>query len=202
MARLRVTEIFSSLQGESTSSGIPTLFIRLTGCPLRCSYCDTEYAFSGGRWMELEDILAEAAVEGCRYVTVTGGEPLAQEACLPLLSALCDAGYRVSLETSGALDVAGVDPRVIKVIDLKTPGSGEAARSRYANLDHLLPHDELKFVLCDEADYRWAVDKLREYDLVGRCELLLSCKCRPRIYMTCSHGVSHSCGSNAMFRKT
>jgi 7-carboxy-7-deazaguanine synthase len=174
MVRLRVTEIFASLQGESTSSGIPTLFIRLTGCPLRCSYCDTDYAFSGGQWMELGQILAETAAAGCRYVTVTGGEPLAQEGCKALLGALCDAGYRVSLETSGALDVAPVDPRVIRVLDLKTPGSGEQDRNLWSNLDHLRPSDEIKFVLCDEADYRWAVAKLGEYHLPGRCELLFS----------------------------
>jgi len=174
MARLRVTEIFYSLQGESTRSGIPTVFIRLTGCPLRCRYCDTEYAFGGGAWMELEEILARVAAAGGDYVTLTGGEPLAQEGCHDLLKALCDAGYLVSLETSGALEVAGVDPRVVKVLDLKTPGSGEEGRNFYANLDQLRPCDELKFVLCDEPDYRWAVAKIAEHRLVGRCELLFS----------------------------
>ncbi|MFN2309767.1 MAG: radical SAM protein, partial [Gammaproteobacteria bacterium] len=138
--RLRITEIFLSLQGESRSTGWPTVFIRLTGCPLRCGYCDTAYAFQGGEWQSLDEILAHTAAYGVRHVTVTGGEPLAQKACLPLLTRLCDAGYTVSLETSGALDVAPVDPRVIKVMDLKTPGSGEVARNRYDNLRQLQPH--------------------------------------------------------------
>ena len=150
--RLRISEIFLSLQGESTSVGLPTVFIRLTGCPLRCRYCDTEYAFRGGEFMQLPDLLGRVARYGVRHVTVTGGEPLAQPACLQLLEQLSDAGFHVSLETSGALDVSGVDARVIKVLDLKTPGSGEVARNRYENLDYLAPRDQVKFVICDRAD--------------------------------------------------
>ena len=172
--RLRITEIFLSLQGESRSSGFPTVFVRLTGCPLRCGYCDTEYAFKGGEWLELDDILARVATHGVRHVCVTGGEPLAQGACPELLTALCDAGYEVSLETAGALDVAPVDPRVVKVMDLKTPGSGELERNLYANLDHLQPRDQVKFVLCGEADYAWACRKLDELQLARRCEVLFS----------------------------
>jgi 7-carboxy-7-deazaguanine synthase len=172
--RLRISEIFISLQGESTSVGLPTVFVRLTGCPLRCSYCDTEYAFRGGEVMQPGELLARVAEYGVRQVTVTGGEPLAQPACLKLLRDLCDAGYQVSLETSGALDVSGVDGRVVKVLDLKTPGSGEAARNRYQNLDHLAPRDQLKFVICDRADYEWACRQITERRLIGRCELLFS----------------------------
>ena len=172
--RLRITEIFLSLQGESSSVGRPTVFVRLTGCPLRCGYCDTEYAFTGGEWMTLEAVLERVAGYRTQHVTVTGGEPLAQKACLPLLQHLCDAGYRVSLETSGALDIAAVDPRVHKVMDLKTPGSGEVERNRYANLDLLGPQDELKFVICSRADYDWAVEQLATHDLAGRCEILFS----------------------------
>jgi 7-carboxy-7-deazaguanine synthase len=171
---LRITEIFYSLQGESRTVGWPTVFVRLTGCPLRCVYCDTAYAFSGGERWSLADILAEVARYRPRYVTVTGGEPLAQPACLPLLDALVEAGYEVSLETGGALDVAAVNPRVVKVLDLKTPGSGEEARNLQANLDHLNPLDQVKFVITDEADYRWARDKLEEYRLPSRCEVLFS----------------------------
>jgi 7-carboxy-7-deazaguanine synthase len=172
--RLRITEIFHSLQGESATIGWPTVFVRLTGCPLRCGYCDTEYAFQGGEWMTLDDIVARVRHFRTRYVTVTGGEPLAQRNCLPLLRRLCDFGYHVSLETSGALDVSGVDPRVIRVVDLKTPGSGEMARNRYANIESLLPHDQVKFVICDRADYDWAVEMLHGHDLAGRCEVLFS----------------------------
>jgi 7-carboxy-7-deazaguanine synthase len=172
--RLRITEIFLSLQGESRSVGWPTVFIRLTGCPLRCGYCDTTYAFQGGEWMSLDDIVARTAVYAVRHVTVTGGEPLAQKACLPLLTRLCDAGYEVSLETSGALDVARVDPRVIKVMDLKTPGSGEVERNRYCNLEHLNPRDQVKFVLCDRTDYDWARTQLATYELADICEVLFS----------------------------
>lgn len=172
--RLRITEIFLSLQGESRSVGWPTVFIRLTGCPLRCGYCDTAYAFQGGEWMSLDDILARTRGFGVRHVTVTGGEPLAQKACLPLLTQLCDAGYDVSLETSGALDVARVDPRVIKVMDLKTPGSGEVERNRWCNLEHLNPRDQVKFVLCDRADYEWAKAQLAKYELAEICEVLFS----------------------------
>ena len=162
---LRITEIFHSLQGESRTVGLPTVFVRLTGCPLRCQYCDTAYAFSGGRIYELERILAEVEAHQARYVTVTGGEPLAQEACLPLLSALCDKGYEVSLETGGAMDVSRVDPRVIKVMDLKTPGSGEMHRNLERNLDYLLPHDQVKFVICDREDYDWAREQVDCFQL-------------------------------------
>jgi len=165
---LRVTEIFYSLQGEARTAGIPTLFIRLTGCPLRCVYCDTEYAFYGGEQRGLDSILEETASYRPRYVTVTGGEPLAQPNCLPLLGALCDAGYEVSLETGGAMATDGVDPRVVKVLDLKTPGSGEVERNDYSTMDTLLPHDQVKFVICDRRDYDWARFKLDEYRLAAR----------------------------------
>jgi 7-carboxy-7-deazaguanine synthase len=172
-AHLRITEIFHSLQGEARTVGRPTVFVRLTGCPLRCGYCDTAYAFSGGIVYRQEDVLREVATYAPKYVTVTGGEPLAQPACLPLLTALCDVGYEVSLETSGALDVAGVDPRVIKVMDLKTPGSGEEARNLYANIPLLLPHDQVKFVICDEADYHWSRARLAEFSLAEKVEDVL-----------------------------
>ena len=172
--RLRITEIFYSLQGEARSVGWPTVFIRLTGCPLRCGYCDTSYAFQGGEWYTLDDILQEVARYKTRHVTVTGGEPLAQKPCLDLLIRLCDAGYEVSLETSGALDVSGVDHRVSKVMDLKTPGSGEAARNLYTNLQHLQPQDQVKFVLCDRQDYDWAVELLQRHTLADKCEVLFS----------------------------
>jgi 7-carboxy-7-deazaguanine synthase len=167
-ARIRITEIFNSLQGEARTVGIPTVFVRLTGCPLRCGYCDTAYAFSGGMLYTQEEVLREVASHAPRYVTVTGGEPLAQPECLPLLTALCDAGYAVSLETSGALDVAGVDPRVSKVMDLKTPGSGEEGRNLYSNIEHLSALDQVKFVICDEQDYVWARARLQEYKLADR----------------------------------
>ena len=173
-ARLRITEIFFSLQGESATVGYPTVFVRLTGCPLRCGYCDTEYAFKGGEWMALPGILEKVASYDTRYVTVTGGEPLAQPACIPLLQQLCDAGYRVSLETSGTLDMSAVDPRVIKVMDLKTPGSGEVERNHYENIPVLQSHDEVKFVICNRADYDWSVDMLRQHDLANRCAVLFS----------------------------
>jgi len=172
--RLRITEIFHSLQGESATIGYPTVFVRLTGCPLRCGYCDTEYAFTGGEWMSLDDIVTRVSQYRTRYVTVTGGEPLAQKNCLLLLQRLCDHGCHVSLETSGALDVSGVDPRVIKVIDLKTPGSGEMERNLYENIDRLLPHDQVKFVICDRADFDWAMEMMSRYQLTGRCEVLFS----------------------------
>lgn len=174
MDTLRITEIFLSLQGESRSAGWPTVFVRLTGCPLRCVYCDTAYAFSGGENRTLADILETVRGHGVRHVCVTGGEPLAQPGCLVLLKALADAGYEVSLETSGALDVSGVDPRVVKVVDLKTPASGEERRNRYANIEHLTPQDQVKFVIMDDGDYRWAVEKLQEYRLAERCEVLFS----------------------------
>lgn len=172
--RLRVTEIFYSLQGETRSVGLPTVFVRLTGCPLRCGYCDTEYAFHGGQWMEFKDILGAVGAYTPRYVTVTGGEPLAQRPCAGLLKQLCDCGYEVSLETSGALDISAVDPRVTIVMDLKTPASGEEAKNRYANIALLKPGDQVKFVVCDHADYEWSRAKLAEYHLAGRCEVLFS----------------------------
>lgn len=174
MPRLRITEIFLSLQGESRTVGIPTVFVRLTGCPLRCLYCDTTYAFKGGEPVELADVLSRVADYGVRYVTVTGGEPLAQAACLDLLAALCNEGYEVSLETSGALDVAPVDPRVVKVLDLKTPASGECGRNLLANLAHLTPRDQVKLVICDRADYEWAQEQIEELHLAERCEVLFS----------------------------
>ena len=173
-AKLRISEIFYSLQGESSRVGWPTVFVRLTGCPLRCTYCDTAYAFSGGQNMTLTAILDNVARYAVRYVTVTGGEPLAQKDSLSLLSALCDAGYEVSLETGGALDVSGVDARVMKVMDIKTPASGEVEKNRWANLDVLLERDEIKFVLCDEADYIWAKQVLRERNLADKCTVLFS----------------------------
>lgn len=171
---LRVNEIFHSLQGEARTVGFPTVFIRLTGCPLRCGYCDTRYAFTEGRWQSLDDILAEVRRHGARYVTVTGGEPLAQRECRPLLTRLCDAGYRVSLETSGALDIADIDARVSIVMDLKTPGSGETARNRYENIALLRPDDQVKFVIGDRADYDWSCQQLRQYRLDEKAEVLFS----------------------------
>jgi len=170
---LRITEIFYSLQGEARTVGCPTVFVRLTGCPLRCVYCDTAYAFTGGTMMALSQVVSEVAEYKPRYVTVTGGEPLAQPGCLPLLSALCDAGYEVSLETSGALPVQAVDPRVVKVLDLKTPASGEVHRNDYRNLACLARHDQVKFVVCDRADYEWARFKLDEYSLADRVDDVL-----------------------------
>lgn len=172
--RLKLTEIFLSLQGEARDAGWPTVFVRLTGCPLRCQYCDTAYAFHGGQWWEIDAILDEVAGHGVRHVCVTGGEPLAQKRCVALLRRLCDAGYRVSLETSGALDIGAVDPRVSRVLDIKTPGSAEAHRNRWENLPLLTAHDQVKFVLCGRTDYEWARDVLREHDLPARCEVLFS----------------------------
>jgi 7-carboxy-7-deazaguanine synthase len=166
--RLRVTEIFYSLQGESLTSGCPTVFIRLTGCPLRCGYCDTAYAFSGGERKSQQEILDSVAAYKPAYVTVTGGEPLAQPNCLPLLTALCDAGYEVSLETSGALSMVGVDPRVVKVMDLKTPASGELSRNDWSNIELLAPHDQVKFVICDRGDYDWARLQVDRFNLCER----------------------------------
>lgn len=171
---LRISEIFFSLQGETSRVGLPTVFVRLTGCPLRCTYCDTTYAFTGGQSMALEAIMAEVARHAPHFVTVTGGEPLAQKNCLRLLRLLCDAGYEVSLETGGAVDVSGVDARVVKVLDIKTPASGEMEKNLWSNLEHLNPHDEIKFVLCDEADYQWAKQVLAERKLAQRCEVLFS----------------------------
>lgn len=173
-AQLRINEIFYSLQGETSRVGLPTVFVRLTGCPLRCTYCDTAYAFSGGQSMTLQAILEEVARHGARYVTVTGGEPLAQKGSLELMHALCEAGYEVSLETGGALDVSGVDARVMKVLDIKTPGSGEVEKNLWPNLDALNAHDEIKFVLCGEDDYRWAVQVMREHGLDKKCAVLFS----------------------------
>ncbi|MFW5926542.1 MAG: 7-carboxy-7-deazaguanine synthase QueE [Wenzhouxiangella sp.] len=159
--RLRVTEIFTSIQGESGLVGWPTVFIRLTGCPLRCRWCDTQYAFQGGLWRTLDEILGTVAKSGCRHVCVTGGEPLAQKRCIPLLEALCDAGFTVSLETSGAVPVDRVDERVIKVVDFKAPGSGEVERNLWDIVDHLQPHDQIKFVLADRADFDWALEQVK-----------------------------------------
>ncbi|MCK9538690.1 7-carboxy-7-deazaguanine synthase QueE [Dokdonella sp.] len=172
--RLRISEIFHSLQGEADAVGWPTVFVRLTGCPLRCVWCDTEYAFHGGQWHDIDAILAEVASFGARHVCVTGGEPLAQKRCLVLLQRLCDAGYETSLETSGALDVAAVDPRVRKVVDLKAPGSGEVARNLWSNMACLLPHDQVKIVIADRDDYDWAVARVREHALDRRCQVLFS----------------------------
>ncbi len=173
-ARLRVTEIFLSLQGESRSVGWPTVFVRLTGCPLRCGYCDTSYAFQGGEWQSLDSVVAQVHEFGVHHVCVTGGEPLAQRPCLELLSRLCDLGHEVSLETSGALDLTGVDTRVVKVMDIKTPGSGEAVRNRLENLARLTARDQVKFVLCNRADYDWATTLLAREHLAARCEVLFS----------------------------
>lgn len=174
MAQCRITEIFYSLQGETRTVGLPTVFVRLTGCPLRCGYCDTEYAFYGGEKMDIEDIVAQVASYKPRYVCVTGGEPLAQPNCIPLLTALCDLGVEVSIETSGAMDISKVDPRVVRVMDLKTPGSGEVSKNRYDNIALLSQHDQLKFVICSRDDYDWACNKLHEYQLAERCEVLFS----------------------------
>ena len=172
--RLRITEIFLSLQGEADAAGWPTVFVRLTGCPLRCGYCDTAYAFHGGEWQDIDAIVQTVAGFGVRHVCVTGGEPLAQRRCLALLSRLCDAGHAVSLETSGAIDIGAVDPRVSRVVDVKTPGSGEVARNLSGNLALLAPHDQLKFVLCDRADYEWARAMVLGQALHRRCTVLFS----------------------------
>lgn len=173
MSRLKITETFVSIQGEADAIGWPTLFIRLTGCPLRCVYCDTQYAFHGGEWRSVEQLLEVASGSGVRHVCVTGGEPLAQKACLDLLEGLCDAGYQVSLETSGAMDVAPVDPRVSRVVDLKTPDSGEVARNKLANLGVLNARDQLKVVVCSRSDYEWARDLLKAEGPMP-CQMLLS----------------------------
>ncbi len=173
-AQLRITEIFYSLQGETNRVGLPTVFVRLTGCPLRCTYCDTAYAFTGGETVAISKILEQVASYQARYVTVTGGEPLAQKNCIVLLQALCDAGYEVSLETGGAMDIAAVDARVMRVVDIKTPGSGELSKNRWENLVLITPHDEIKFVLCDEADYVWAKELMAQYQLADKCPVLFS----------------------------
>lgn len=174
MTRLRITEIFHSLQGEGAEAGLPTVFVRLTGCPLRCSYCDTAYAFKGGRGMSIEEICEKVEAYRTPYVTITGGEPLAQRGALALITRLCDQGRKVSVETSGAVDLSGVDERASLVMDLKTPGSGEVARNRWENLDRLRPGDQLKFVLRDRHDYEWSRRQLRERGLAERCTVLFS----------------------------
>ena len=171
---LKITEIFHSLQGEARDAGRPTVFVRLTGCPLRCQYCDSEYAFFGDEWMSFEDILEAIKPHGTRYVCVTGGEPLAQKRCKQLLEKLCDSGYSVSLETSGAMDISEVDSRVSRVLDLKTPDSGEMARNLWSNLEHLTAHDQIKFVICSDEDYQWSKQQLEEHKLAGICDVLFS----------------------------
>ncbi len=172
--RLKITEIFLSLQGEARQAGWPTVFVRLTGCPLRCQYCDTAYAFHGGEWWTIDDILAEVARHGVRHVCVTGGEPLSQKRCIGLLQRLCDAGYEVSLETSGAIDIGDVDTRVSRVLDIKTPGSAEAHRNLWSNLPLLTPRDQVKFVVCSREDYEWSRAVVEEHGLAARCEVLFS----------------------------
>ena len=174
MTRLRITEVFHSLQGEADTAGWPTVFVRLTGCPLRCQYCDTTYAFQGGEWWELDAILARVREFDTPFVCVTGGEPLAQRGCIELLTRLCDAGFRVSLETSGAMPLGDVDARVSKVVDVKTPGSGEERRNRYEELSRLRPRDLVKFVICSRADYEWSRAKLKELGVPAGCTVLFS----------------------------
>ncbi len=173
-SRLKLTEIFLSIQGEADSVGWPTVFVRLTGCPLRCEYCDTAYAFHGGEWHSLEQILEKVASFGARHVCVTGGEPLAQKSCLELMQRLCDAGYHVSLETSGAMDVAGVDARVTRVVDVKTPASGEVTRNRYENLELMRADEQVKFVICSREDFEWSRDLVKQQSLHERCTVLFS----------------------------
>ena len=172
--RLKITEVFLSLQGEARDAGWPTVFVRLTGCPLRCQYCDTAYAFHGGEWRTIDAIVEQVASFGVRHVCVTGGEPLSQKRCPALLRRLCDAGHVVSLETSGAIDIAGIDARVSRVLDVKTPGSGEVDRNRWENLPLLTAHDQVKFVVCGRADYEWARDVVRAHGLASRCDVLFS----------------------------
>ncbi len=172
--RLKVTEIFLSLQGESDLMGLPTVFIRLTGCPLRCQYCDTAYAFHGGKWMDTTEILAQVSRHAVRQVCVTGGEPLAQKNCLGLLRQLCDVGYTVSIETGGSIDIAPVDPRVIRVVDVKTPGSAESDKNRWSNLDHLTSRDQVKFVICDRADYEWSCEIMNRHKIPQKSTVLFS----------------------------
>jgi len=172
--RLKITEIFYSLQGEADTVGFPTVFVRLTGCPLRCQFCDTAYAFHGGEWRSLDEVLSRVGEYSPRYVCVTGGEPLAQKNCLPLLTSLCDANYRVSLETSGAMPLADVDPRAVRVVDVKTPGSGEERRNRYDDLALLRPEEQIKFVICDRADYEWSRSQVESRRLTARCQVLFS----------------------------
>lgn len=172
--RLRITETFFSLQGEADAVGFPTFFIRLTGCPLRCQYCDTEYAFFGGQWQAIDDLVAAAVASGARHACVTGGEPLAQPNAPTLLTRLCDAGLKVSIETSGAFDASGLDARVTRVLDVKTPGSGEVGRNLASNLEHLRPQDQVKFVICGREDYEWSREFVRECALYDRCQVLFS----------------------------
>ena len=172
--RIRITEIFYSLQGEARTVGLPTVFVRLTGCPLRCGYCDSEYAFHGGEYWSIDDIVSKVKSFHPRYVCVTGGEPLAQKDCIELLSRLCDEGLHVSLETSGAMDIGAVDARVSRVMDIKTPGSGEVSKNRWENLALLTIHDQLKFVLCSRQDYDWARMLCDQHALWGKCEILFS----------------------------
>ena len=174
MSSLRITEIFYSLQGESNTVGIPTVFIRLTGCPLRCVYCDTAYAFTGGKKIEIAEIITQAEQYGTKYITVTGGEPLAQPACFELITQLLDKGFNVSLETSGAIDVSSVDHRAVKVMDLKTPSSGELSKNIHQNIHFLNTKDQVKFVIGNDEDYAWSKAALAEYELLGRCEILFS----------------------------
>lgn len=172
--RVKLTEIFLSIQGEADSVGWPTTFVRLTGCPLRCQYCDTQYAFYGGEWFSLDDVVQRVEALGARHVCVTGGEPLAQKGCRALLRRLCDAGFRVSLETSGAMDISQIDERVVRVVDLKTPASGEVARNRYENLDLLRRDEQIKFVICSKEDFEWACEQVRVRSLDERCTVLFS----------------------------
>lgn len=174
MTSLRITEIFCSIQGESTTAGEPTVFVRLTGCPLRCHYCDTAYAFSGGEKIAIPEIVDKVAEFGVKFVTVTGGEPLAQQECHALLVALCDAEFKVSLETSGALPIENVDPRVRTILDLKTPGSGEEQKNLLSNIEHLKPVDEIKFVICDRDDYDYALNAISKNRLTDKCQILFS----------------------------
>ena len=171
---LKITEIFHSLQGEALQAGLPTVFIRLTGCPLRCTYCDSEYAFYGGEWIHFDEILAQVRKHGTRHVCVTGGEPLAQKRCAELITRLCDERFQVSLETSGAVDISQADSRASRVMDLKTPDSGEAEKNRWENLEELTPNDQVKFVICSRADYEWAKEQLREHKLESYCDVLFS----------------------------
>ena len=172
--RLKITEIFYSLQGEAKNVGLPTVFIRLTGCPLRCDYCDTAYAFSGGEWIDIENIVEKVQQFNTSHITVTGGEPLAQKDCALLLTKLCDKGYEVSLETSGAILVDNVDARVVKVLDVKTPASKEEAKNKFENFSHLSKQDQVKFVICDQQDYQWSKALIEQYSLNKKCEILFS----------------------------
>lgn len=174
LRHMKITEIFFSLQGETNTVGLPTVFVRLTGCPLRCQYCDTAYAFSGGKNYSLDDVIQNIEKYGTKYVTVTGGEPLAQPECIDLLKKLCDLNYSVSLETSGALDISTVDSRVVKVVDIKTPGSLEYTKNNFDNIRFVLPHDQIKFVICDRNDYEWAKKIMSQFELDKKCEVLFS----------------------------